>query len=99
MPIGEVVLAIVGIFDHPGEHFPWDAFKLAEGHQVHVLGQENSEKVFQRVGKLDSATGGVGDFDAGVGFRPLFNDCLILDRKSTRLNSSHSQQSRMPSSA
>ena len=24
---------------------------------------------------------------------------LILDRKSTRLNSSHSQQSRMPSSA
>ena len=25
--------------------------------------------------------------------------CLALDRKSTRLNSSHSQQSRMPSSA
>ena len=25
--------------------------------------------------------------------------CPILDRKSTRLNSSHSQQSRMPSSA
>ena len=27
------------------------------------------------------------------------SDCLVIDRKSTRLNSSHSQQSRMPSSA
>ena len=26
-------------------------------------------------------------------------DCLILDRKSTRLNSSHKHRSRMPSSA
>ena len=29
----------------------------------------------------------------------LGNDTEVLDRKSTRLNSSHSQQSRMPSSA
>ena len=27
------------------------------------------------------------------------DECLAADRKSTRLNSSHSQQSRMPSSA
>ena len=27
------------------------------------------------------------------------SSCMVLDRKSTRLNSSHSQQSRMPSSA
>ena len=26
-------------------------------------------------------------------------DCVVLDRKSTRLNSSHNNQSRMPSSA
>ena len=32
------------------------------------------------------------------GFRDLATE-LAVDRKSTRLNSSHSQQSRMPSSA
>ena len=31
--------------------------------------------------------------------RYLLNEDLMVDRKSTRLNSSHSQQSRMPSSA
>ena len=30
---------------------------------------------------------------------PLLDQCAGLDLKSTRLNSSHSQQSRMPSSA
>ena len=30
---------------------------------------------------------------------PIINAALILDRKSTRLNSSHSTSSRMPSSA
>ena len=40
----------------------------------------------------------------GKGFRMLwtvldYGRRAILDRKSTRLNSSHSQQSRMPSSA
>ena len=36
-----------------------------------------------------------------VGKKALFEDVNIMkiDRKSTRLNSSHSQQSRMPSSA
>ena len=28
-----------------------------------------------------------------------FGDCLLIDRKSTRLNSSHDELSRMPSSA
>ena len=32
-------------------------------------------------------------------FGPLFKGSKYTDRKSTRLNSSHSQQSRMPSSA
>ena len=31
--------------------------------------------------------------------RPNVGKSTLLDRKSTRLNSSHSQQSRMPSSA
>ena len=36
----------------------------------------------------------------GLGLtRPGHDDQFIEDRKSTRLNSSHSQQSRMPSSA
>ena len=35
-----------------------------------------------------------------LGFEQIFKNALTgLDRKSTRLNSSHSQQSRMPSSA
>ena len=37
------------------------------------------------------------DVDAALGTLALF--FFLLDRKSTRLNSSHSQQSRMPSSA
>ena len=36
------------------------------------------------------------DLWLAVGF---FDDEGVIDRKSTRLNSSHSQQSRMPSSA
>ena len=34
-----------------------------------------------------------------IGFDLTFEEWLDVDRKSTRLNSSHSQQSRMPSSA
>ena len=41
--------------------------------------------------------------DDALGFDPggggLFDIPIVGDRKSTRLNSSHSQQSRMPSSA
>ena len=37
------------------------------------------------------------EYGATMGFFPV--DAETLDRKSTRLNSSHSQQSRMPSSA
>ena len=38
-------------------------------------------------------------FKAGDAYFPHHVLCWIIDRKSTRLNSSHSQQSRMPSSA
>ena len=38
-------------------------------------------------------------FAAAIGFSTTIAEPALLDRKSTRLNSSHSQQSRMPSSA
>ena len=37
--------------------------------------------------------------DGSVDYETSFSDQADLDRKSTRLNSSHSSQSRMPSSA
>ena len=47
---------------------------------------------YQRLGYMTEAVGAL--------IRQRFADgCLHRDRKSTRLNSSHSQQSRMPSSA
>ena len=41
---------------------------------------------------------GMGEFGFGSGAYSWFHDC-VPDRKSTRLNSSHSAKSRMPSSA
>ena len=37
--------------------------------------------------------------DHGSGLTPTVVSAIVADRKSTRLNSSHYQQSRMPSSA
>ena len=42
---------------------------------------------------------GVDDFDAMTDISKASREEFKKDRKSTRLNSSHSQQSRMPSSA
>ena len=52
----------------------------------------------------DEDAGGVpvmmGNVDAASGFDdPSLVDVDIIDRKSTRLNSSHANESRMPSSA
>ena len=44
---------------------------------------------------IDEAILKLNDFDAGS----LLQKNIILDRKSTRLNSSHTRPSRMPSSA
>ena len=55
----------------------------------------SSNDALQKVKRLFRAdkAGHTGTLD------PLASGLLPIDRKSTRLNSSHSQQSRMPSSA
>ena len=58
----------------------------------------NCEVNFERYNSINSLLG----FDSKLytsGFNESENMVNILDRKSTRLNSSHSAKSRMPSSA
>ena len=59
------------------------------------------EKLFEQskvcYDEFNSADGKIGDGELGITILHGLEE--IKDRKSTRLNSSHSQQSRMPSSA
>ena len=70
-----------------------------------VLSDENGNEISRFDGKMMSNVlmpGMKGGFDIITNQNNLnekFSYELGLDRKSTRLNSSHSQQSRMPSSA
>ena len=64
---------------------------------ISEAGQEPREFALA-VNELEPALMLVGDFDTG-GVGVLANPPCALDRKSTRLNSSHIQKSRMPSSA
>ena len=58
----------------------------------------NDRGVVVVVGSPSAVLGAGGAYEAvGLGVRVATE--LVRDRKSTRLNSSHSQQSRMPSSA
>ena len=54
--------------------------------------QESEEKILLSYNNNSAGCG------TGTVFDEKTNSCIV-DRKSTRLNSSHSQQSRMPSSA
>ena len=53
----------------------------------------------QRKSNIDEANAVIDVFVEAIKEALSENDEILLDRKSTRLNSSHSQQSRMPSSA
>ena len=61
--------------------------KYGEEHKE-IFETETSERSFEEETKLSGFTAA-----------PVKNEGAAIDRKSTRLNSSHSQQSRMPSSA
>ena len=63
---------------------------LAVSDQGIGMKPEQLERAFERFYRADTSGNIPG---TGLGL------CLVRDRKSTRLNSSHSQQSRMPSSA
>ena len=55
---------------------------------------------FYRIVATDSRNPRDGRFIEVVGtYDPLTNPATVKDRKSTRLNSSHREKSRMPSSA
>ena len=60
--------------------------------------QQLVEEAIEKLSKQKITLFGAGRTDAGVHARGQVAN-FELDRKSTRLNSSHSQQSRMPSSA
>ena len=70
------------------------------------LSEEGAVQVFRPISNNDLIVGAVGVLQFDVVVARLKSDAYVLDgektwidRKSTRLNSSHYQQSRMPSSA
>ena len=75
-------------------------FKLADGREISIetgkLAKQADGSIVLRMGDCMLLATAVSSPDAkpGVDFMPL-----TVDRKSTRLNSSHSSVSRMPSSA
>ena len=76
-----------------------------EGHAKKLAGYGGKSKNFSDKGSWDGLKGLNNDEQAGLKIidkEPSLSEETaprIIDRKSTRLNSSHSQQSRMPSSA
>ena len=77
-------------------------FEIVERHARGLPGGSEAA-VVRAFGELASedvvAIAGPSISDNALIVAPLCDDARIPDRKSTRLNSSHSQQSRMPSSA
>ena len=55
----------------------------------------------EALGNIEMETAGIYGLSALLGFEAISINAILAnrDRKSTRMNSSHSQQSRMPSSA
>ena len=70
---------------------------------VFILDKINKQVLYRSIDYLQEITEIPFEFktlqDLLVGNLVFFEDSVVRDRKSTRLNSSHPQQSRMPSSA
>jgi len=71
----------------------------ADSHHCVPLQGSGTFAVEAAIGTLVPRNGKVLVLINGAYGKRLAKICEVLDRKSTRLNSSHSQQSRMPSSA
>ena len=81
------------------------ALRRSDGTLTFALPVPGDTLVFTTLLDADSLTGavrsgrGTGVFRSMIGEKRSWTRRSPIDRKSTRLNSSHSQQSRMPSSA
>ena len=88
-----------GAFDLLVERYQERAYRIAWS----VLrdreeARDCSQEAFLRLHEAAGSFAGQSKFSTWF-YRILVNCCLDQDRKSTRLNSSHSRASRMPSSA
>ena len=92
MPESKKYKAAVALFDREQQYTPTEAVSIVKKTASKKF--DESVDIAVRLGvdprKADQAVRGTVALPAGSG---------KTDRKSTRLNSSHSQQSRMPSSA
>ena len=77
-----------------GVSIDFERYELANGLDV-ILHVDRSDPIAAVA--MTFHVGSAREVEGKTGFAHLFEH--LLDRKSTRLNSSHSQQSRMPSSA
>mgnify|MGYP001354830275 CR=1 FL=1 len=75
---GQVEELIVRVSGHAAVHGPGNALVLSEEIQCHALVQENGEKVFQRMRKLDGRARAIRDFHARVGNRPFLDDRVLV---------------------
>ena len=105
-------LRILVVGDVMLDHYIWgDATRISPEAPVPVIdisrdswtagGAANVALNLASLGARCTVAGFIGDDEAGQRLTTLLHGRHIdtIDRKSTRLNSSHSQQSRMPSSA
>src|SRR5881409_1280855 len=103
-------LALHGVelaFGVPGESYlaVLDALHDAPLRLIVTRHEAGAANMAEAYGKLTGRPGvclvtrGPGATHASVGVHTAFQDSTPIDRKSTRLNSSHSLTSRMPSSA
>ena len=96
--MSNIVLILVSVFDHAvGEYAPCMCVN-SEAAAIRIFTNEVNRydpNNLLSTNKTDFSLYVVGEFDVSSG---MYRD-WETDRKSTRLNSSHSAKSRMPSSA